>query len=174
MVGVDDLFWFYQNADTAILLALTVGAYIVWKRDVQPRLQELEQTQERRAERWADQNLSDQERDILLDDAHERIDGVDQAVGRLRDRLRRLETCVAAETGFYRGGGSEPDFDFGGCDPDDAPSAQSSASVTNDIDVSGGERPDRRHGVDPRERDRDSGRQQDRTDDRPEAGNTTS
>lgn len=154
MAGVDDLFWLYQNADTAILLAVSLAAYIAWKRDIQPRLMALEDVQERRGEKWDDQKLSGQERDLLLDDAHDRIGRVEDAVARLRERLRRLENGVAAETGFYRGGDAEPDFDFDGRSPDDAPSAQTSA-MDEAID-----------------QDRNTGRQQDRSDDRPERGDT--
>lgn len=136
MVGVDDLFWFYQNADTGILLALSIGAYIVWKREIQPRLNALEQTQRKRASKWRDQHLSGQERDLLLDDAHERIDDVEGAVARLRSRLQNLETGIAAETGyrtdvddqFFRGGDADVDVDFS--DQDDG--QQSGTSDWND------------------------------------------
>lgn len=159
MVGVEDLVFVYQNADTAILLGLSFGVYVVWKREVQPRLLNLEQTQEERKEKWAEQHLSGQERDILLDDAHGRIDAVEKAVSRLRARLQTLENGVAAETGFhepvdgdfYRGGDrdrGDPDVSPDGgqvkdVDPDDSPTArskrqrQAQASVTNDVDIDG-------------------------------------
>lgn len=158
MPGVEDLFWLYQNADTGILLFMTVGAAYIWKRDIQPRLNDLETVQDQRSDKWSEQHLNDQERDILLDNAHDRLDQQEQAVRNLRNRLQRLERGVAAETGvFFRGGAGERRGDGGPeqeGDPDAAPSAR--ATVTNDIDVEA-EPKDRRHGVDPRGRDAKTG-----------------
>lgn len=99
MVGVSDLFWLYQNSGPLLLFLLLAGGTYVWRHDLQPRLKALEETQEARADKWESQQLNAQERAILLDDAHDRTDQIEQAVQRLKRRVRGLEQEYAADAG---------------------------------------------------------------------------
>ena len=113
MVGLESLLWAYQNSGPALLVMLSFVAGYVYRHDILPRLQEVEQTQEERAERWEDQQLNAQERTLLLDDAHERVDDVEKAVQRLKKRVRGIEQALAAERGdaYLRGGDSDHNGD---------------------------------------------------------------
>lgn len=110
MVGLDTVWFAYQNSGPFLLFVLLAGMAYVWRHDIQPRLQDLEATQEARGSRWQDHELNAQERALLLDDAHERIDGMEEAVDNLRDRLLDVQHRVAAEHG--RGNGVR-DYDGG-------------------------------------------------------------
>lgn len=99
MVGLSDLFWAYQNSGPAMLFLLAVGGAYAWKHDIQPRLKDLERTQEDRGDRVDDMELNARERTLLINDAHDRTDGLEDAVTRLRERLRGIEQRIAAEHG---------------------------------------------------------------------------
>lgn len=99
MVGLSDVFWVYQNSGPALLFVLLAGGAYVWRHDLQPRLQELEQVQEDRRDRWQDQELNAQERALLVDNAQERLDQVDQAIERLKRRVRSIEQNYAVDHG---------------------------------------------------------------------------
>jgi uncharacterized protein HemX len=114
MVGLGDIWFAYQNSGPLLLFVMIVGGALVYRRDIQPRLQNLEETQEQRASRWQDHELNAQERALLLDDAHERIDGVEEAVDRLRERLLEVQHAVAAEHGRNDATGVHDDTPNGG------------------------------------------------------------
>ena len=99
MFGLGDLFWVYQNSGPALLFILVVLVGYAWKHDVAPRLDAIEATQEDRGDELQERALSAQERDILLDNAHKRIDQAEQALHRLKARVRNIEQAVAAEHG---------------------------------------------------------------------------
>lgn len=105
MVGLSDLFWAYQNSGPALLFILVSGATLVWKMDIQPRLKDLEQTQEERGDRWADQRLNSRERAMLLEDAHERADDIEVVMSQLKERVRGIEQAYAIEHGKAPGEG---------------------------------------------------------------------
>jgi hypothetical protein len=121
MVGLSDAFWVYQNSGPALLVLIVLGGGYVWRHDIQPRLADLEQTQEQRGDRWEDHRLDARERTLLIDDAQERVDQVEDAVQRLQDRLRDIEQAYARDRGeavpdrftnledFARGGGDGGD-----------------------------------------------------------------
>lgn len=99
MVGLDFVWSIYQNSGPALQIIVILGVAYVWKHDVQPRLDELEQTQENRGDRWQDQSLNSQERTMLIDDAHTRVDDIEDTVERLKTRLRAIEHAHAAAHG---------------------------------------------------------------------------
>jgi len=127
MVGLSDAIWIYQNSGPALLVILILGGGYVWKHEVQPRLNDLERTQEERGDRWEDHRVDARERILLIDDAHERVDQVEDAIQRLQDRLRDIEQAYARDHGeavpdrftdlddFARGDGEQQeDFVRGG------------------------------------------------------------
>lgn len=120
MVGVSDLFWVYQNSGPALLFALAAGMLYVWRHDIHPRLHDLEETQEQRRDRWDEQELNAQERAILIDDAHTRVDDIEEVTERLKRRVRGIEHAYAAQTGEtpsgYRPDDGGDGFDSGGDD----------------------------------------------------------
>lgn len=99
MPAADFLFSLYQNSGPALQIIIILGGTYVWLHDLKPRLNEVEQTQEQRAERWDEQELNAQERTLLLDDAQGRLKQLEDAYDRLRNRLRALEQSHAAEHG---------------------------------------------------------------------------
>lgn len=99
MSGAFELFWrLYQNSPPAILALLFASFWYAWKHDINPRLRSLEQTQEQRGKKWDQRNLNAQEQTLIIDDNASRIDDVEAAVQRLRNRLSHLESGVASET----------------------------------------------------------------------------
>lgn len=76
------------------------GAILVYiRRVLKPRLRDVEETQEERADRWEDQGVNSRERAVLIDDNAERVDQLEEVYGRLRQRVNRLERQFAAEHG---------------------------------------------------------------------------
>lgn len=76
------------------------GAILVYIRKVlKPRLRDVEETQEERADRWEDQGVNSRERAVLIDDNAERVDQLEEVYDRLRQRVNRLERQFAAEHG---------------------------------------------------------------------------
>lgn len=110
MVGLEFVWSLYQNSGPALQFVLILGVAYVWKHDIEPRLTDLEQTQENRSDRWSDQELNAQERAMLIDDAHERVDDIEAITSRLKTRVRGLEQAHAIEhendvNGDYRADG---------------------------------------------------------------------
>lgn len=106
MVGLSDLWWAYQNSGPLLLFIIAAGGAAVYHWSLRPRLDrmqarldDLESTQEQRGDRWADHELDARERALLLDEAHETIDQVEDAVERLKMRVRGLEQQFAIEHG---------------------------------------------------------------------------
>jgi hypothetical protein len=99
MVGLEFLWSIYENSGPALQIILILGGATVLKYELLPRLDELETTQENRDDRWTDQSLNAQERAMLIDDAHGRVDDVSETMSRLKDRVRALEHAHAAEHG---------------------------------------------------------------------------
>lgn len=97
MVGADFVWNLYQNSGPALQILLILGGGYIWKHDIEPRLKDLEQTQEDRRDRWDEQELNAQERTLLIDDAHGRLDEVDEAVERLKRRVRGIESSYAVD-----------------------------------------------------------------------------
>lgn len=110
MVGVSDLLWAYQQSGPALLLLLLAGAAYAWQHDIRPRLEQIEQQQEKRGDRWEQQQLNAQERALLIDDAQERVDQVENAITRLKTRVRDIEQEYAADHGRVPG---DPDPEDG-------------------------------------------------------------
>lgn len=156
MVGLTDLWSLYQNSGPFLIFTLTLVVAYIWKFELQPRLDDLEDTQDQRGDKWQDQRLNAQERTMLIDDAHNRLDDVGQSVQRLKARLRSLEQTIAADRG------QPVDFQDSVA-PDERPDARAdgngdvdadSRTVAGDVNVNQtveqrGERKDARHGVDP-------------------------
>jgi len=97
MVGLADLFYVYQNSGPALLFGLIAGGTYIWKQDLQPRLRELETTQQSHGERWQEHALNAQERTLLLDDVTTRVEDVEDAQERLNARVREIEQKYAIE-----------------------------------------------------------------------------
>lgn len=121
MVGFDFLWTLYQNSGPALQAVIIIGGAYVWLHDIRPRLNEVEQTQEQRANRWEEAGLNSQETSLLLDDAHSRIDDQEDVVQRLKERVRGIEQAYAvdhgkAPNGFTRGGGGDDADADGGAD----------------------------------------------------------
>lgn len=99
MVGLDFIWELYQNSGPALQIIIILGLAYVWKHDIQPRINDLETTQERRDDRWDDQELNAQERAMLIDNAHERVDDIEVITDRLKKRVRGIEQAYACEHG---------------------------------------------------------------------------
>lgn len=117
MVGISDLIWAYQNSGPALLLAMLAGAGYVYRHDILPRLNSLERTQERRDDKWQDQELNAQERALLIDDAHSRADQLEETMQRLKERVRDIEQSYAVDHGTIPNGFTDDGGDSG-FDPD--------------------------------------------------------
>jgi len=154
MPGLVDVAWFvYQNSGPALDLGFIALVVLGYQYEIRPRLDDLETVQDDHADTLQDKALNGQERDIMLENAHERLDGNDgrhdqaeEARASLRARISRLERREA-----WRSGGGDDDSAGGsGNAPPIGPSASGSAqnkiadggaSDAGDTDpVSGGER----------------------------------
>jgi len=116
MVGLSDLFWVYQNSGPALLFGMIIGAAYLWKWEIHPWLEDLEQTQEKHADNWDEQSLNSQERTLLIDDTATRVDDVEDALTRLKQRVRDIEQNYAADHGEVVNGIDQLDDPKGGGD----------------------------------------------------------
>lgn len=82
---------------TTLIVGAAILVYI--RRVLKPRLRDVEETQEERADRWENQGVDSRERAVLIDDNAERVDQLEEVYGRLRQRVSRLERQFAAEHG---------------------------------------------------------------------------
>jgi len=96
MPGLVEIAWLiYTNSGPALNLVFIGMVVLGWKYEIQPRLDALEDTQEDHGDNLQDKRLDAHERDILLENAHDRLDNADEARTSLRGRLTRLENAVA-------------------------------------------------------------------------------
>lgn len=95
---------FYQSSGPAFqflnLAALAYGYKAIWKAQVQPWLSDLQNQQDHHGEKLAERAINAGERDVLLEDAHQRLDQAEDARVSLRDRLTRLEQRYASDHEF--------------------------------------------------------------------------
>lgn len=98
MPGLVEIAWLiYTNSGPALNLVFIGMVVLGWKYEIQPRLDALEDTQDDHGDSLQERNLNATERDILLENAHDRLDNADEARTSLRQRLTRLENAVAHE-----------------------------------------------------------------------------
>lgn len=98
MAGAD----LVQMADwlDPVATVLVGAAILVYIRVViQPRLSDVEDTQDNREDRLDDAKMTRQELTLLVDDNAEHVDQVDDAVTRLKKRVRALEQAFAVHHG---------------------------------------------------------------------------
>lgn len=131
-----DIVWAYQNASPALLAIIILGGRHIYYRDIQPRLDDLDQRTRAIDDRVDDHDITASERDVLLEHAHERVDDAESIIDRLRLRLTRLEAGFAAQHGhlpddfsgdFTRG---DPPRDRSGGDEPTTKSTDSDAEDT--------------------------------------------
>lgn len=90
-----ELFWdVYQDSGPALQVVLIGLLTYIWRVRIQPRLDRLEETQSAHADDLQDKALDHRERDVLLSQAHNRLDNAKQARESLRKRIRRVERRV--------------------------------------------------------------------------------
>jgi hypothetical protein len=139
MPGLVDVAWFvYSNSGPALDLAFIGLVVLGYKFEIQPRLTDLEDVQDDHADDLQNKALNASERDVMLENAHERVDDAEdlaqqaeEARASLRARINRLERREA-----WRSGGGEDD---GGGPPPIGPDGQRDAHQS--VSPDGGQPP---------------------------------
>lgn len=108
---VDFAWRVYQHSPPLLITLFGVMVAAGWRYHVQPWLEELEDVQDNHADDIQQKALNGAERDVMLENAHERLDEHDdlhqqaeEARASLRERITRLERREAWRSGDDGGG----------------------------------------------------------------------
>lgn len=91
MVGLGILSGLSNYGPEAIRVGMLVALGLFWRLEVKPTLTSLKTTQQEHGDELESRALDNRERDILLDDAHDRHEQAKEARKSLRQRLEVLE-----------------------------------------------------------------------------------